>query len=81
MKPLFAIALLGVIVGCLKEVKPRTASELMSAWADLGIYVPTEKDVVFIRDRLPDSLEALRVRLAHNDKHVRMEKSSVGRAA
>lgn len=77
MKPLFAIALLGVIVGCPKEVKPRTASELVSAWADLGIYVPTEKDVVFIRDRLPDSLEALRVGLAHDDKHVRMSSAYV----
>ncbi|HUE69863.1 MAG TPA: hypothetical protein VMP01_03155 [Pirellulaceae bacterium] len=66
-----------LVVGCSTEVKPRTASGLVSAWADLGMNLPAEEDIAFIRERLPDSLAALRSGLAHDDEHVRMSSAYV----
>ena len=74
MKLLSTIALLALTVGC---SKPRTASGVVSTWANLGMYLPPEQDVTFIRDRLPMSLAALRAGLAHDSEHVRMSSAYV----
>jgi len=77
MRPLCAIVLLGVIVGCYEGAKPRTASSVISAWANLGMYLPPEEDVAFIRNRLPESLAALQAGLAHDNEHIRMSSAYV----
>jgi hypothetical protein len=75
MKALFAIVLVGSIAGC--SEKPRSISNAVSDWGHLGMYLPPEQDVAFVRDRLPESLVALRVGITNDTEHVRMSSAYV----
>jgi hypothetical protein len=77
MKPLFAIVQLSLIVGCSEAEMQRSVSDVVSAWGELGMYLPPEQDVEFIRDRLPQSLAALRAGLTNDTEHVRMSSAYV----
>jgi hypothetical protein len=77
MKPLFVVVMLGLIVGCSEKEQPQSASGVVSGWADLGMYLPSAQDVAFIRDRLPESLAALRAGLTNQTEHVRMSSAYV----
>jgi HEAT repeat protein len=77
MKPMLGIMLIILIAGCSREAAPQISSHVVEAWADLGMYLPSENDVTFIRNGLPESLAALQSGLAHKDKHVRMSSAYV----
>jgi len=77
MKMPLAIVLLGLVLGCSEVSKPRTAHDLASSWADLGMYLPPEHDVRSLRDRLPGALTAIQAGLVHENEHVRMSSAYV----
>lgn len=77
MKRLFAIVVLTSIIGCSEREKPRSVFGVVSSWAHLGIYLPPEEDIEFIRDRLPESLAALRAGLTSDSNDVRMSSAYV----
>ncbi len=55
----------------------RSVTDVVASWEDLGIWLPSSDEVALIRSALPESLEALRVGLKHDDAHVRMSTAYV----
>jgi len=52
--------------------KQKDANEVIEAWKNLGMYLPDDKDVAYIRSNLPGSLEGLKKGLVHKDSHIRV---------
>ena len=69
---LLSMVLVGLIIGCSANDQPKSVSSVVFGWANLGMYLPSERDVAFIRDRLPQSLSALGAGLTNKNEHVRM---------
>ena len=77
-KSMFAVFLLVVIAGCYSSVsRPQTTSGVVFAWANLGMNLPSPRDVVIVRKELPKSLTDLRFALANTNQNVRVSSAYV----
>lgn len=55
----------------------RPLADVVASWQDLGMWLPSAEEVALFRDARPQSLDALRVGLQHDDSHVRMSTAYV----
>ena len=55
-----------------ESLAERSASDIVSSWGHLGMYLPSSEDIETMRRTMPDSLDALRAGLWHHDEHIRM---------